>query len=225
VAKIYGRIDTRCANVDAIGYLAGYVGNQLNTLFPAEGLQADVQQVSEILPNAIERIVPVLRSVRLFDDHQLNIYNSLQYATLLYLISNEATKIGGGHELPERLFLLNKALHAIDIFGVVAMPEVFFLSHGLGAVLGNATYGDRLVIFQNVTVGRVGDARPVIGNNVVLYPNVIISGSTFIGAGSVIAAGVVLHNVDVPENVIVRNEGSRVVFSDRKRDYVGLYLS
>ncbi len=225
MAKIHGRIDIRCANDDAMAYLAGYVGNQLNTLFPAEGLQADVRQVSEFLPNAVERIAPILGSVRLFNDHQLNIYNSLQYATLLYLISNEATKIGERRELSERLFLLNKALHAIDLFGAVTMPEIFFLSHGLGAVLGNATYGNRLVIFQNITVGRVGDARPVIGNNVVLYPNVIISGSTRIGTGSVVAAGVVLHNVDVPENVVVRNEGSRVVFSDRKRDYVGLYLS
>ena len=41
------------------------------------------------------------------------------------------------------------------------MPEVFFIGHSVGIVLAKATYGNRLVLYQNTTVGKNHGEAPV----------------------------------------------------------------
>lgn len=204
--------------------LARYVAKQLDSIFPSEGLEVDVEKIVRILPSVIDRLKPILRAVHCFNALSFEYYNSLQYSTFLYLLANEQSKIGSDRSLSERLFCLNRALNSIDLFYSVKMPEVFFISHGLGSVLGSAQYGNRLVIFQNVTVGRIGEMKPVIGNDVVLYPGATVTGKTIVGNNSVISTGTILHNVVVPENTVVKLEGGKLVFKENKRDYVSLYL-
>ncbi len=204
--------------------LANYVARQLDSTFPAEGQAADVESIFGILPATIERLKPILRAVRCFNAGSFDYYNSLQYSTFLYLLANQQSRAGVDRSLSERLFCLNRALNALDLFFSVELPEIFFISHGVGSVLGDAKYGNRLVFFQNVTVGRVGEMRPQIGNNVVLYPGAIITGKTILGDNCVVSAGTVLHNVIVPENTIVKLDGGKPVFKENMRDYVALYL-
>jgi serine O-acetyltransferase len=61
-------------------------------------------------------------------------------------------------------------------------------------VLAKARYGNRLVLYQNSTVGKNHGAAPSLGEGVVLYPNSAIIGRCEIGAGSVIAQGVSVIN-------------------------------
>jgi serine O-acetyltransferase len=204
--------------------LARYVAKQLESLFPAEGLEADTERLSALLPSALERLRPILASVRNFDPTTFNHFNSLQYATFLYLLSNEQWRCSPSDAMADRLFCLNRALNAIDLFFAVQMPEIFFISHGLGSVIGNATYGERLVTFQNVTVGRVGDDRPQVGARVVLYPGAVVTGRAIIGEGSVVAAGTVVHGITVPPDVVVTSLGGEIVFRPRTRDFISLYF-
>ncbi|HSV84361.1 MAG TPA: hypothetical protein VLK85_34610 [Ramlibacter sp.] len=210
---------------DEADALALYVARQLESFFPRGGIDADAQRIAAALPRVLQRLEPILRAVKGFRTGTFQLFHSLQYATFLYLLANEQWNTGGDRGLPERLFLLNRALNAIDLYPAVELPEVFFISHGLGTVLGNVPYGNRLVFFQNVTVGRVGDARPVIGNNVVLYPGAVVSGRTVIGDHCVVAAGTVLHDVSVPDHSMARMEDGKLAIRPIARDYIGLYLS
>lgn len=209
---------------DDLQVLAYYVAKQLDAMFPCAGVESDAQSIKKILPAAINRLRPILQAVRCFNSLWFEYFNSLQYSTFLYILANEHSKTGSDLMLSDRLFYLNRALNSIDLFYAVKMPEVFFISHGLGTVLGNAAYGNRLVVFQDVTVGRVADARPVIGDNVILYPGVIITGESIIGHDCVVSAGVVLHNTVVPGGVIVKMEAGKLMFEENKKNLISLYL-
>lgn len=201
------------------------LARQLDSLVPGDGPAADAEQLAPLLAPALERLAPILAAVRAFEPGVYHPYNALQHASLLYLLANEAFRQQGHGVLAERLFCLNRALNAIDLFYAVQMPEVFFLSHGLGAVLGNAQYAGPLVVFQQVTVGRVGAQRPQIGRNVVLYPNAVVTGDTVLGDGCVVSAGCVLHGQQVPpDTLVVPGPAGRPEFRPRRKDYLGLYL-
>jgi len=204
--------------------LSCYVAAQLNNMFPDGGLEQDLETIMEVMPGTLERISPILRAVRAFEPDSFNHFNSLQYATFLYLLGNEHWRKDPSSSIADRLFCLNRALNAMDLFYAVEMPEVFFISHGVGSVLGNATYGNRLVFFHNVTVGRIGDNRPTIGENVILYPGSRITGRSEIGNNTVVSAGTVVHDISVPDNVVVMFSGAELVFKPLKRNYLSLYL-
>lgn len=214
-------LNIRLGSSDA---LAGYTARQLQAHFPLADDSLVLEQLRTWVPAALERIRPILSAAHAFEPEQFNHLNALQYTTFLYLLANEAWRAHGHSELAERLFCLNRALNAIDLFYTVDLPEVFLISHGLGAVLGNVSYGNRLVVFQNVTVGRVGDDRPSVGANVVLFPGAVITGRTVIGDGSVVAAGTVLHGIEVPSDVVARQRDGRLEFLPRNRDYTALYF-
>lgn len=214
------RLSLRAGGMEA---LALYVASQLKNFFPDSG-PTDLQQLIGVLPRTLERMAPILDAVRAFLPGRFDHYNALQYSTFLYLLANESWRRGlDGGAICDRLFYLNKALNGIDLFYSVEMPETFFISHGTGAVLGKVPYGERLVIFQHVTVGRVGDAKPVIGSDVVLYPGVTVSGHSRIGNGSVISAGTVIHNQNIPDNVVVTSVGGQLQVRPRQKNYIDLY--
>jgi len=204
--------------------LANHVAAQLDNIYPAEGRNSDAEQVMTVLPRALERLRPIVETVRNYEPGHFNHFHSLQYATLLYLLSNEQWHLDPNSQFAERLYCLNRTLSSLDLFYAITMPEVFFISHGLGTVLGNATYGTRLVVFQNVTVGRVGTDRPVIGTNVVLFPGAVVTGGSVIGDNSVIAAGVAVHGIEIPPGTVARTEGGQLKLGLRKRDYAALYF-
>lgn len=214
--------DLRIGSIEA---LTRYVATQINNLFPDKGVENDILQLAGLIPKALDRMRPILESVRNFTPNFFDHFHSLQYASFLYLLSNEQYRSNGEITLAERLFCLNRTLNTIDLFYSVTMPEIFFLSHGHGVTLGNVTYGNRLVIFQNVTIGRVGSHRPCIGDNVVLYPGATITGKSVIGNGSVVGAGSVLHGIEVPENTIaVMRFGQLDLKPIGERNYINLYL-
>ena len=204
--------------------LAGYIATQLHHLLPCEGLDSDTARVFRVLPEALERIRPILAAVTAFRPDEFDHFHSLQYATLLYLLGNTQSRLAEVDPLADRLFNLNRIINSIDLFHGIVMPEVFFISHGLGTVLGNATYGNRLVVFQNVTVGRIGADRPMIGKNVVLYPGSVVTGRTSIGDNSVIAAGTVVHGTEVPPDTLAVTQGGDLTLRPRRKDYAALYF-
>lgn len=204
--------------------LAGHVAMQLANLFPDESMDADVDSLLQVVPRALERMRPILAAVRNFDPGHFNHLNSLQYTSFLYLLANERWRAGARDALAERLFCLNRTLNAVDLFYAVELPQVFFVSHGLCAVLGRATYGDRLVFFQNVTVGRVGNESPVLGRDIVLFPGAQVTGNSIIGDRCAVSAGTHVHGLTVPDDMVVFGGPQGIVLKPRRKDYIGLYL-
>lgn len=204
--------------------LARYLARQLDGLFPDESIENDESSVATLLDNALDRMKPILEAVQFFKPDTFDHFHSLQNACFLYLLSTEAA----ANELPtlaDRIFCLNRALNGLDLYHQVVLGEVFLLGHGgLGTVLGNAVYGTRCLFFQNVTVGRIGENRPVIGNDVILFPGSSVTGASRIGNNCVISAKTSVHNMEVPENSLVTNSGKGVEVLPLKKDYISLYF-
>ena len=109
-------------------------------------------------------------------------------------------------------------LTGIDIHPGATIGEYFFIDHGTGVVIGEtSTIGDRVKIYQNVTIGAKSfdvapdgslvkgiKRHPDIGNDVVIYAGAtILGGDTFIGNHCVIGGNVWLtHSVSAGSIVI-----------------------
>ena len=82
------------------------------------------------------------------------------------------------------------------------------IGKGLIVVHGDSTYinaaeiGERCYVNQNVTIGVIGDKKPIIGNNVRIATGAIVLGGITIGDNVVIAAGAVVVK-NVPDNCMV----------------------
>jgi serine O-acetyltransferase len=83
------------------------------------------------------------------------------------------------------------------------MPEIFFIGHSVGIVLAKATYGNYLVLYQNSTIGKNHGIAPTLNDDVIMYPNTAIIGSSLVKSGSVISQGCSVINNNTPGNCLV----------------------
>jgi serine O-acetyltransferase len=198
--------------------LLRYVVRQLDHFFPDEA--AGVHDALDAhLGTAMLRLERCINEVRLWKPGQFDALHSSQYTIFLYYLANTLWRSGVDPRVCTKLFLLNKALNGIDCFYEIELPEVFFIGHSVGIVLAKATYGERLVIYQNSTVGKNHGTAPVLEAGVVMYPNTAIIGRCLVREGSVIAQGVSVINQDTPAHSLVfQGERGGLVFKTSERD-------
>ena len=186
--------------------LIHYVAQQLACFYP-DG-QNTMSGLTRIMPTVIQRLDHCFSHIHkkyYFENGKTRFHhlNSDHYAMFLYVVANEAWR-QGFTPLAEKAFLLNKALHGIDAFYSITLPDVFLFVHPVGTVLGNATYADFLVVYQNVTVGSdVGGVYPVFGQACVLYSKCSVIGECNIGHNVSIAAHSFVRNMDVSSDAVV----------------------
>lgn len=106
----------------------------------------------------------------------------------------------------------------IDIHPGATIGRSFFIDHGTGVVIGEtAVIGDRVRLYQNVTLGAVrfsadetgaltkGEPRhPIVEDDVVIYAGATILGRITIGRASVIGGNVWLTRSVPPESQITQ---------------------
>jgi serine O-acetyltransferase len=86
-------------------------------------------------------------------------------------------------------------------------------------VLAKARYGNRLVLYQNSTVGKNHGDAPVLGDGVVMYPGTAIIGRCEIGSGTVISQGTSVVNRSTPGRCMVfPGAAGELVFRPPTRD-------
>lgn len=146
--------------------------------------------------------------------------HSDQYAMVLYYLSRALFE-SHHPDLASRVYYLNKALHALDIFYEVVLPEVFLLSHPVGTVLGRASYGKFLAVYQNCTVGSNAGAYPRLGENVVLYAGATVVGKTNLGDNTIVSAHGFLRDETVPSNSVVFGSSPHPIVKPLKTDIRG----
>ncbi len=129
--------------------------------------------------------------------------NADHMASFLYFLGNTLWQDAGAVQVSTKLSYLNKVMHGLDLFHSVAMPDIFLLVHPVGTVLGNARYGNFLVVYQNCTVGAVGHDYPVFGTGTILYSRASVLGKCRIGDDAVLAANSAVIGMDVPDNSVV----------------------
>lgn len=124
-------------------------------------------------------------------------------------------------------YYLNKIMHANDWFYAIDLPVHFLVEHPLGSVLGRATYGDYLFVYQGTTVGGNRShgklCYPVIGNNVILFANASILGNCKIGNNVVIAADTTVVNENVPDNCIVFGKSPYLTVKEKTEQEIKKY--
>jgi serine O-acetyltransferase len=168
--------------------LVNYTAQQIRNVVP-DGYNT-LPVLSAHLEEALSRTNKCINSVRMWPIDRFDPLNSSQYCTFLYFWSNTIWRHTFCIDVPVRLFLLNKALNAIDCFYEVDLPEIFLIGHSVGIVLAKATYGNHLVLYQNSTVGKNHGVAPVLQNGVVLYPNTAVIGKCLVREGTIISQGV-----------------------------------
>jgi serine O-acetyltransferase len=191
-------------SVDA---LALYISKLVNTHFPDIDVVSP-WHITEFLPLTLERLSTCMAGIKrkYFNEDGRVVFdhlNSDHMATFLYLLSNTVWIESGSEGLPTKLFYLNKVMNSLDLYFTVKLPEVFFLVHPMGSVIGNAHYGNYVAIYQGCTIGAVDGVYPVFGEGAILYAGATVLGETVCGDDVVFAARSFVINSKIPAHSIV----------------------
>lgn len=146
-----------------------------------------------------------------------------QYAQFLYFFSNSLWNISQNKTVCDKLLLLNRTLHSVFISYKGILPDVFFLGHPVGTILGNASYNDFLVVFQNVTVNTSMDDKgmsaPQLGKGLFLAAGAKIIGNKKVGERVSIGVDAVVYDKEIPDDsVVIKNMDGEVLIHNRKKE-------
>jgi serine O-acetyltransferase len=149
-----------------------------------------------------------------------NPFQSSQYAIFLYYLSNSIFRLRESVcTLADRVYYLNKALNGFDLFYEVEMPDVFFLDHPVGSVIGRGRFGNFFRFSQNCTVGNNKGVYPVIGVNVTMMSGAKILGDCRIGDHVVLGANAYVKDAVIPDCSIVFGNSPNLTVKTREKSY------
>lgn len=186
--------------------MGGYLAAQLNNTFP-DGRPVEEEALAAVVPEAMEKLEFCFSHIdnAYFFDGERPVFNHLHgdhYAMFLYVVSRAAHLARIGDGVAEKIFLLNKALHGIDAFYEVELPDIFLFVHPVGTVLGRATYGDHLIVYQRCGVGSNHDVHPELGAFLTLHPGSAVYGACRIGSNCTLAAESFVLDQDLDDDLV-----------------------
>lgn len=142
-------------------------------------------------------------------------------AILAYRVAH-ALHQAGVPVAPMALAYTSRAVTGVEIHPAARIGEDFFIDHGSGVVIGEtAEIGDRVTLYQGVTLGGTGFARgkrhPTVEDDVTIGSGAKLLGPITVGHCAKVGANtVVIEDVPVDSTVVgnpghpVRVEGRRV---------------
>jgi serine O-acetyltransferase len=116
---------------------------------------------------------------------------------------------------PRTISFASRAVTGVEIHPAAEIGSDFFIDHGSGVVIGEtAEIGDRVTLYQGVTLGGTGFARgkrhPTVGDDVTIGSGAKLLGPVTVGRGAKVGANTVVIE-DVPTNsTVVGNPGHTV---------------
>jgi serine O-acetyltransferase len=122
---------------------------------------------------------------------------------------------------PRTIAFASRAVTGVEIHPAAEIGADFFIDHGSGVVIGEtAEIGDRVTLYQGVTLGGTGFARgkrhPTVGDDVTIGSGAKLLGPVTVGSGAKIGANTVVIE-DVPQNsTVVGNPGHPVRVEGRR---------
>jgi serine O-acetyltransferase len=117
--------------------------------------------------------------------------------------------------LPRVIAYLTRAVTGVEIHPAAVIGREFFIDHGAGVVIGEtAVIGDRVTLYQGVTLGGTGFQRgkrhPTLGDNVTVGSGAKLLGPIEVGAGAKVGANTVVVEDVPPGATVVGNPGHTV---------------
>ncbi len=122
---------------------------------------------------------------------------------------------------PMAVAYASRAVTGVEIHPAADIGEEFFIDHGSGVVIGEtAEIGDRVTLYQGVTLGGTGFARgkrhPTVENDVTIGSGAKLLGPVTVGQRAKVGANTVVVE-DVPvDSTVVGNPGHPVKVDGRR---------
>lgn len=207
--------------------LKKYVGFQLEHFFP-DGAKFRGRGVDSAFELALERLEYSFKHIAVpaycNKDRSQTFFSHLhgdQYAQFLYYFANSLWNLSQNKAICDKLIYLNRVLNNFFVSYKCKLPDIFWLVHPVGSIIGNACYNNFLVILQNVTINtggeKEGDEKPVIGKGVLFATGATLIGNKSVGAYSSLGANVTVYNKEIPPNSLVfRNDVGEIVIKNNK---------
>lgn len=205
-----------------------YVSRQLEHFLPDKYKLAG-HDIDSAFSLGLERVENCFKhiSVPSYSNNQGETYfshlHSDQYAQFLYFFSNSLWKISENKPICDKLIFLNRILNNLFISYKCGLPDIFFLGHPIGTIIGNAVYSDFLVVFQNVTINTAedsyGNPAPILGKGLFLGTGAKIIGNQPIGDRVSIGVDALVHNRAIEDDfVVIKSECGELEVRKRKKE-------
>jgi serine O-acetyltransferase len=122
---------------------------------------------------------------------------------------------------PRTIAFASRAVTGVEIHPAARIGDEFFIDHGSGVVIGETTeIGDRVTLFQGVTLGGTGFARgkrhPTLEDDVTIGSGAKLLGPVKVGHGAKVGANTVVVEDVPPRSTVVGNPGHTVRVEGRK---------
>ena len=122
---------------------------------------------------------------------------------------------------PRTIAFASRAVTGIEIHPAASIGEDFFIDHGAGVVIGvTAEIGDRVTLYQGVTLGGTGFARgkrhPTVQDDVTIGSGAKLLGPVTVGHGAKVGANTVVIESVPPNSTVVGNPGHTVRVEGRR---------
>ena len=184
-----------------------YTSRQLNYFFP-DGKTVRLEDHSAAFDLAIDRLDNCFQKVayQRYNKDGATILNHLyadQYLMYVWFLSNTIWKETQDLSLANKLYYLNKSLHAFDCMYDTKLPDIFLVFHGAGTMLGKAHYSDYFVVLQGCTVGSQKGNYPFIDKGVGLTAHSSIIGNCHIGKRTSVSSYTSVFEKNIPEDSVV----------------------
>lgn len=209
--------------------LKEYVCRQINYFFPDskevhygnEELKTAFDLAMDRTENCFKHIT--LRGYKTEDGNALFSHlHSDQYSQFLYFLSNSLWKLSADSATCSKIISLNKMLNGMFYSYKCNLPDVFLFAHPVGSIIGNASYSDGLVIFQNVTINTGDDLKgngdtPKLGRGLFLGAGAKIIGQERIGDRVSIGVDALVYNKKIEDDMVVLRDSVTGELICRKR--------
>jgi serine O-acetyltransferase len=123
--------------------------------------------------------------------------------------------------VPRTIAYTSRSVTGVEIHPAASIGSDFFIDHGSGVVIGEtAEIGDRVTLYQGVTLGGTGFARgkrhPTVQDDVTIGSGAKLLGPVTVGHGAKVGANTVVIE-DVPSrSTVVGNPGHPVRVEGRR---------
>ncbi len=127
----------------------------------------------------------------------------------------------GAPSAARALAYLSRAVTGVEIHPAARIGEGFFIDHGSGVVIGEtAEIGDRVTLYQGVTLGGVGlepgKRHPTVGDGVTVGAGAKLLGPILVGDGAKVGANTVVVEDVPPGATVVGNPGHQVRLNGKR---------
>lgn len=200
--------------------LLDYIIKQVNVFFPDKEVKInnDIENSFRLSLLRLEYCFKFINNSA-YTKNGITIFDHLhtdQYLQFLYFWANTHWRMRYDENFSKKLGNLHRYLSGMFLSYKCELPDIFFIFHSVGTVVGNATYDNFLVISQSVTI-NTGDTvedikRPVLGKGLYLATHAKIIGNQEIGDYVSIGVEATSYKDNVPTNsVIINIKGENIV--------------